>query len=676
MLFDLHIWLKSENKIKISKKSIKSDKKSLIFFDFIFFTNIIVVENVLNFYHYKIMNSKKFIVRFALAFLVISWIMISLPSDAINLVLNLEIYNEEGDNNPKVLNYNNIRAIHFAENKNDFWGLFIFNSMNEWNESGNEWNNGEPEEPENQEEETFDYEIKYGNDQTIQCKERKGWFYYNAERWERLRPLDEDTMKKWSIDGLTTSWWIFTNCPPNVEEYKKQMKCCEWWTQDPTDDCMYQNRESGTAADCYKEVREKYTDLFSYYGVVTHEYSWQHFLLAVWVQYATWTPWVEVKWDLWKTFQAHPKATWWSKLPFWLIYDANWWVGFAWCEVKKFEGINQLIVSGVNETWIMNFFEMTKWTEEDQPYLNYIKDDPNDQAYFNCKDIWKDMTTALWILIEWLIWLWNSSTEYSIWESNLAKTQYFASANINNATLINHARQKAEQLCRWKWRKENDSDNPRINSGINCLLWEGQTIKLSATDRNKTIIVKNWNVMINPFLKSEDDSNYYDIFVDSWNLIINEANNEYPDNPDDYDFLISKNGFVNKEKGIDGFFNEVDSILNTIAAGERMLSQDSFDSLTDVWVASILKWNFIVNWNIKGVKEWGKLDRKYFIYWKLTSLDSNEDLKETFQWRCLEWPATYWIYCHSPQSSSQNAHPYKYVPLAIIDQNYDSPLIK
>jgi hypothetical protein len=72
MLFDLHIWLKSENKIKISKKSIKSDKKSLIFFDFIFFTNIIVVENILNFYHYKIMNSKKFIVRFALAFLVIS----------------------------------------------------------------------------------------------------------------------------------------------------------------------------------------------------------------------------------------------------------------------------------------------------------------------------------------------------------------------------------------------------------------------------------------------------------------------------------------------------------------------------------------------------------------------------------------------------------------------------
>jgi hypothetical protein len=46
--------------------------------------------------------------------------MISLPSDAINLVLNLEIYNEEGDNNPKVLNYNNIRPIHFAENKNDF----------------------------------------------------------------------------------------------------------------------------------------------------------------------------------------------------------------------------------------------------------------------------------------------------------------------------------------------------------------------------------------------------------------------------------------------------------------------------------------------------------------------------------------------------------------------------
>ena len=623
------------------------------------------------------MNSKKFIVRFALAFLVISWIMISLPSDAINLVLNLQIDNGEDNNSTKVLNYNNIRPIHFAENKNDFWGLFIFNSMNEWNESGNEWNNGQtstdPDDPENPEEETFDYEIEYGNSQKIQCKERKGWFYYNAERWERLRPLDEKTMNKWGIDGLTTSWWIFTNCPPSVEEYKQQMKCCEW-TQDEWVICMYEKLEGdgGSAEECYKDVRENYTDLFSYYGVVTHEYSWQHFLLAVWVQYATWTPWVEVKWDLWKTFQAHPKATWWSKLPFWLIYDANWWVGFAWCEVKDFEGINQLIVSGINETWIMNFFEMTGWTEENQPYLNYIKDNPAAQTYFNCKDIWKDMTTALWILIEWLIWLWNSSTEYSIWETNLAKTQYFASANINNATLINHARQKAEQLCRWKWRTDNNSENPHINSGINCLIWNGDIIILKPTDRNKTIIVKNWNVRIDPF--NSNDDNYYDIFVDSWNLIINEVDSG-DSNSDSYDFLINKNGFVSSNTK-NWFKSQVEDILRTIAEG-GFISQDSFDSLEDVWVASILKWNFIVNWNIKGAKEWGKLDRKYFIYWKFTSLDSNDDLKETFQWRCLEWPTTYKdTYCYSPQSSSKNAHPYKYVPLAIIDQNYDSPLIK
>lgn len=608
------------------------------------------------------MNRKKIIVGLASAFSIISWMMITVPSHAVSLVLDLSKLGQG------VIDFNDIKPIHFSENNNDFWGLFYFLGGSNESNTGedDDWDtpaeSGEPgdEETEN----TYTIEFVDG---TTECMEQKRWLYYNAERWERLRPIDEKTKNAWFNEmWLGMTWWIFTRCPLNSEEYKLQIKCCqEYENLNPEEQtqCEFHEYES---EECVRLVEEKYADSNSYYGIVTHDYSWQNFLLTVWVKYATWTPWVEIIPERWKTFQANP-AMWGGgkKLPFGLIYDNNWWVWFVWCKVNQFAGINDLIESGVNETWIINFFELTGSDVDDKPYLQYINDNGNsDFDKFMCKNIWRDMTTALGILVEWLIWLWNKTEDYSIWDQDIQKSQYFASASVNNATLINHARQKAEMLCRWK---RDSKLTVQIKPGINCL--SGGDRIINPWDMGKTIIVKNWNVTITPFTASDDG--YYDIFIDSWNLIIDEypKGNVY----DTYDYLIANDGFPTN-KLIDDFEDEVKNIIIEINNETRDNSQDSFNDLTDVGVASILKWNFIVNWSITG-PEWGHLERKYFIYWKLTSLDNNEKLRDTFEWRCNSWIPTYGKYCYAPGGGA-NVHSYQNVPLAIIDQNYDSPLLK
>ena len=99
-------------------------------------------------------------------------------------------------------------------------------------------------------------------------------------------------------------------------------------------------------------------------------------------------------------------------------------------------------------------------------------------------------------------------------------------------------------------------------------------------------------------------------------------------------------------------------------------------------VASVIRWNFVVNWNIKSVDEVRKLGNKYFVYGKLTSNDTFENLEKEFLWRCNGWLSTrselhgsdlclknIWMYDDTP-------NPYWNAFLVIIDRDYGSPLLK
>jgi hypothetical protein len=127
-----------------------------------------------------------------------------------------------------------------------------------------------------------------------------------------------------------------------------------------------------------------------------------------------------------------------------------------------------------------------------------------------------------------------------------------------------------------------------------------------------------------------------------------------------------------------------DLVINESSANTKF----KFDTAGFVWssvnssyvweepaIASLIKWNFIVNWNIRWTWTWGKLYDKYFIYWKLTTTDNFNTLLDTFQWRCNNWVSTTesnGAVRPCPSEIAWWENPYAGASLVVIDQNYDS----
>ena len=507
---------------------------------------------------------------------------------------------------------NSISPIHFKDNNNDFWWFIYFSN----------WTGDESELE-------SDYVDEVELDVTYKCKKHLKWFYYDSERWERLWPLDSETRRKIKNDGdtLDISWWLFTLCV-NEDDYNNAMNYCD-------NDSNVENVE-----DCINDVKANFAGDNWIYWAITHEYEWQKFILVVWVNYSksAWASWIEMNNELSPTFKRFD-----NKFPVWFVYDANWWIGFVWCELT-WATLPLDVLGEIQDTGIEDLFEYTT------PSKTGIKLKEGINLWLNCENIWSAWNSLIWLIIQWLIGMGRDTDTGILWNATDSKMQYFSSANINNATLMNYSRERAESLCRGKWIS--DTNNIANTESIICFEWS-----LDASDDKykwRTIIVKHWDVTVSP-AATEDEP--YDIFVGSWNLIIKEDSAEL--------FVFKKDWFVSIGTTPDDFNNVVAQQINATNEGEN------FEYVWEnVAVAALLKWNFIVNWWVKGY-DGKKLVHKYFIHGKFTTKDTFDVLGKVFKWRCVDWESNESSKNYCPYSQE---HPYTNAFLVVIDQNYSSPL--
>lgn len=635
------------------------------------------------------MKNKKLWLKLGLLVFAIFWFGLSF-SYAVNFNLNVEWIKALSKDAIK----ENMMNIHFADNWNDFWGFFYFS-----NGSGEEieWSYG--------------IYLSGENKPYFECGKQIRWFYYNAERWERLWPLDDQTWKNipW-ISGLNTSWWIYTLCgrPWYVDALKK----CE--------EGKYPNNSSNLPYDeCVEKVKNDFpSDGFGYYGNINQTYSWQEFNLTVGVDYNV----QNVKFISIKSNPSDKKPLKPTfirinnKYPVGFVYDYNGWVGLAWCRFVNVGSNSMKNLMGEINGDLLKVFKPTN---------TGIKYEWNQSVI--CTGVISTEDTLVKVLVEWIVWLDNHGTWTKFWSlgnTTDAKMQYFGTKTASNVALMNYAAKKAESLCRWKWETRNF---PGINNNTKektiCL--SGLTVSAEnaglARQYGKTLIVKNWDVTIKP--DDESTPGYYDIFIDGGNLIINES--------DAGKYVIETDGFVSVNNvGITGFnvysylrersysgFSECFTGANCIEyewengeihenCGYQDLACSMFDingdgdinsadqlyivSLNVVndlghWdgddlvldqnfssMASVIKWNFIVNWSV--IWTWGsvggKLDNKYFIYGKFTTKNSISELENVFSWRCNNWFGTDGIFCPKFEWN-----PYRNAAVVVIDQNYSSPLL-
>ena len=507
---------------------------------------------------------------------------------------------------------NKLMPVHFADNWNDFGWFFYFSNGLTWTNS------------------TSKNKVTIQHDTGFDCDNQVRGYYYNAERWERLRPLDEDTKNtRKGLDDtqgeLALNWWIYTVC--TVSGYNQALTDC--WTQETT--TWYEA--------CIDNVRQQYkADDNGYYWYIEHEYSWQTMALVAGVDYDNFNrpnDFVTISW----TSKFSPTfIRYLNQNPVWFIYDYNWWVWLVGCKFKRPPSDSvKKVMQNLYNPWPANlkniFFVTWDKIEVLSPYGTYI----------DCSGSNAVWSPVLSLIIEGIIWLADEQKVWYIGTQKDDKMQYFSSASINNNTLINYAKKKAEILCRWRW-------NCNTSDSIVCC-----DRSITPTDKSKIYVVKNWNVTISPETNCDFNTNWYYnvVIVNGWNLIINES------------VWSSKCVF-----GGDGFLM---GSSNTPEAFASAISWDAlnwqdYDLRAGAAVWSYIKWNFIVD----GYITWNNSDlkNKYFIYWKLTTQDDYKTLLSTFSWRCNYWLST------EEADGTKNFCPnslYQWAPLTVIDQNYPSP---
>jgi hypothetical protein len=185
----------------------------------------------------------------------------------------------------------NMVPIHFTDNWNDFhWFIYFSDGIVDTSEEV--W------------EAKYRVAVRGGDSNDIlECQKKVKWFYYNAERWERLWPLDG-----W-YGGITAENWIYTRC--RKEGYFTELRNC-------ANSQTEQDRE-----DCENKVEKKFVDSYGYYWMVTHDADGQKFAIVAWINYfkKPTENWVTT-WDkLSATFVRFA-----NKYPVWFIYDINGWL--------------------------------------------------------------------------------------------------------------------------------------------------------------------------------------------------------------------------------------------------------------------------------------------------------------------------------------------------------------
>ena len=554
------------------------------------------------------MSNKKFYQMFVFVFVAAVLLFWSIAS-AVTFKIEFE---NESHVRPQYMK-RNITPIHFKDNWNDFgWFLYFANWVTStWDLS----------------EDPVYIETTDGND-AVECMQMVKWFYYNAERGERLWPLDPNTAEDWWMSDLELDNWIYTRC--HGSGYSAKMGECADETYYPTE----ASREG-----CEMKVAEDFSDTHGYYGHLSHTYKWLKFWLIVWTAYENNSnKWVHVKDPLMPSFIRYD-----NKYPVGFVYDYNGWAGFVWCVITGTKNI-----SGVYNDYSSNNYDRNKlfklnlgWTG-----IEYNWGD------LECGNMGSAKNTLLAVIVDGLVWMssnlkWENENSGIEWNQGNEKMQYFSSVDINNAKLINYARQKAENLCRWRWENFNGYGTPL--KSLYCFdRADGGVIQAKT---GTTIIVK-WGIDVQ--VSNMNDFNHawnYDIFVGGGDLIIDDSASSDL-------FVFKRNWFIS-----------------------NITTEDFKQNVNEAWEAEeytweevaawkFMKWNFVVNGKIRSAAS--GLENVYFVYWKLTSLDSVEDLKSTFRRKCNIWTWSDWNPC--PISIAGWENPYENASLVIIDQNYPSPL--
>ena len=436
------------------------------------------------------------------------------------------------------------------------------------------------------------------NGDTKTCTKQIRGLYYNSQRGKRLRPLDNESLallrqQNNSYDTLTIKWWLYTTC--------------------------------------------ENTNPYSIFGAITYVRGGMTWHIIAGTKYNYHENKIIARFA--KSFQYFD-----NKVPIGYIYDSNggiWFVGGNLSGHKDL--INYLSGWGSINSWFQYSWDTivsshpTQWTTTIQS--------------------WNTATETMWNLIVQgsvgVTKAMDTKERTSLLGNQGNKTVIYNATDINSSTVINFAKQKAQNLCQWQTRYTTDFTlTTAIEENIICIQDSNVTINLTDYNsyKDKTIIIKNGNAILEGGM--QNDSPSLDLFIDKWLLYLTDS-------------------------------------INSATFDDQWFPKTPW---TNAWL--YLKWNFIINGLIVWWIPWSEtgFNHKLHLQGRLTTLNtplvpSQEridqikellgttyenfiNLQNVFVWKCgLNGTSSDTTRCNSSSTISTT-------PIVILNGNYQSNILQ
>ncbi len=287
---------------------------------------------------------------------------------------------------------------------------------------------------------------------TKTCTKLVRGLYFNSQRGKRLRPLDSDTLtllqqqNSW-YNNLQMTWGLYTTCGSGYGIFG-YIEYTRWG--------VVSKIAAGTKLD-YNNNRiiDSMANSFQYFD---------------------------------------------NKVPLGYIYDSNGGIGY----VGGYLTGHDALISFLNSWGSINSGFMYSWD-------TIISHDPGRTTTI---ESWNNaMQTMRNLIIQWSVGLSKSIDEkerISLLGNFQNKTVIYNGSDINSSTVINFAKQKAQELCQGK------EINLPISTDETILCYENTDLNIDLTQpttyENKTIIVKSGNVILQGGMQEISPS--LDLFID------------------------------------------------------------------------------------------------------------------------------------------------------------------
>ena len=340
----------------------------------------------------------------------------------------------------------------------------------------------------------------------VECYGKVKGFYYSSQRGERLWPLDEESKSQLSnlntnYGDLAMKWWRYTRCQGNENNI---------------------------------------------YGKITHTYKDKSYDLIAGVSYNVAENKVTTPPALRCNFQRLNNA-----IPFGYIYDSAGGIGILGASIKSsvmkratkwdadaYRDIHSFHKEylGQLENWkcVSDIFDHDGQNPRynDGSIPNYSSDELDRLLDFGFGSA---QTTLFKLGIRGIIWLSSelSNNSRGSIEGNQAGTSLLLNTDNSIAGVINLARQRAEELCRNKWKEVPGTEQNLNNRAGQVLCYDGRNIdrnsrilRVKGYDKVAALIVKNADVFLPNYQETQNNAAITNLFIDKGDLfLLDEARN-------------------------------------------------------------------------------------------------------------------------------------------------------